>query len=142
MSDQSGASVEPADVVERVAQEIFDNIVWGEFYRFGDALPDTTCAARAAIAAIAAITAPDLRAVRDDADLLREANELARSFSVTIGYDSPVGYRFDRSNNPRARKCWEMVKLAYEFLTMTDLHDVEGEDYADLERTDHAKPGT
>lgn len=76
MSDQFRAGVEAAltpeptaeDLIERVAQEIFDNIAWHEIYRFGDTIPDTTPAARAVVAML---VAPDVSAVK--ARALREA---------------------------------------------------------------------
>ena len=65
--------------------------------------------------------------------IIREANELARSFYRHMGYVVPEGYRFDRAHHPTERMCWDMTVTAYLDLKAIELRDVliEFEDESD-----------
>ncbi len=56
-----------------------------------------------------------------------DANSLARSFYLRMGYVVPEGYRFDEARHPQERMCWQMARDAYEALVGTDLDDVLSE---------------
>lgn len=66
---------------------------------------------------------PDEIVALTDAELIAEANELARSFYKLYGYDSPKGKRFDQATHPQEQAMWNLVVLAYEFIEGTDLND-------------------
>lgn len=59
-----------------------------------------------------------------DQEILDDANQLARLFYSAAGYAVPDGYRFDLTENPRARGAWNLVRIAYEHIDRTDLDDV------------------
>lgn len=57
---------------------------------------------------------------RSDADIVRDANELARQFYMMMGYLQKEGYRFDKATHPHERMCWQMSCMAFDILTATD----------------------
>lgn len=65
-------------------------------------------------------------------ELIRDANELARHFYKSMGYEVPDDYQFHQATHPQERGCWNLASIAYEFLTDTDLENalavVEDED--------------
>ena len=61
---------------------------------------------------------------KTDAEIIQEANEIAREFHRQNGFVVPDGFTFYDSDNPRAIKAWNFAVIAYEFLTGTDLTDV------------------
>jgi len=57
---------------------------------------------------------------RTDAEIVEQANDLAREFYARRGYEVPGGYRFDRATHPHEVEAWDMACLAIEHLTDTD----------------------
>ncbi len=61
----------------------------------------------------------------NDAELLTKANQLAREIYSVLGFTVPETFRFDESDNPRAIQVWQIVCLAYEHISATDLTDLD-----------------
>lgn len=64
---------------------------------------------------------------RTDAELVAEANELARQFYRGLGYAVKKGYRFDQATHPQEVACWNMVVMAYDHIEGTDLENAVAE---------------
>jgi len=60
-------------------------------------------------------------------EIIREANELARTFYALHDYEAPEGYRFDKAHHPQERMMWHLAAAAYEALRSTYLDDVLSE---------------
>ena len=58
-----------------------------------------------------------------DREILDKANGLARDFNEMLGFSVPEGFRFYRSENPRAQAAWAMAVLASEVLCGHEMHD-------------------
>jgi hypothetical protein len=58
-----------------------------------------------------------------DAEIVANANALARVFYKCQGCQVPEGYRFDRALHPRERMCWQMAVAAFAELRDTDVED-------------------
>lgn len=58
-----------------------------------------------------------------DAEIVKQANELARKFYKSMGYDIRKGFRFDKSGHPQELGCWRMACIAYAELRNTDPED-------------------
>lgn len=63
---------------------------------------------------------------RTSQEILDQTNELARQFYAMHdrGGHFETGFRFDLSEHPQERQCWEMACKAQLILTQTDLEDV------------------
>ena len=59
--------------------------------------------------------------------IVSQANELARSFYLLMGYVVADGYRFDEARHPQERLCWNMACEAYEFIDGTSPNDALAE---------------
>lgn len=59
-------------------------------------------------------------APRTDAEIVEQANDLAREFYARRGYAVPGGYRFHLATHPHEVEAWDMACLAIEILTETD----------------------
>jgi hypothetical protein len=57
-------------------------------------------------------------------EIIREANELARSFYALHGCVVPDGYRFDKAHHPHELMMWQLAVEAYDRLRATSLDDV------------------
>lgn len=66
-------------------------------------------------------TLPTVRPPKTDAQLAREALDLAFRMCCAEGMGFVEGYRFDLSDNPRAQKIWSHVKEAYASISATDI---------------------
>lgn len=62
-----------------------------------------------------------VRTSKTDAQLAREALNLAFRMCCAEGLGFVEGYRFDLSDNPRAQKIWSHVKEAYALICETDI---------------------
>lgn len=60
---------------------------------------------------------------RTDEQIVADANELARLFYSSMGYEVPSGYRFDLAGHPQEQACWTMAAVAYDFIQGTDIND-------------------
>lgn len=60
---------------------------------------------------------------KSPAEIVADANALARTFYRMHGYAVPKGYRFDKAHHPQERGMWNMVVAAYEFIEGTDVVD-------------------
>lgn len=55
---------------------------------------------------------------------LNDANELARMFYLSLGYQVDEGYRFDQATHPQERGMWNMAAIAYDHIEGTELDAV------------------
>lgn len=60
---------------------------------------------------------------RSDAEIVSDANELARLFYGSQGYQVEEGYCFDNATHPHERGCWNLAVIAYEFIEGTPVQD-------------------
>lgn len=60
---------------------------------------------------------------RTDAQIVADANVLAREFYRLMGYIAPPDFRFDRARHPQERLCWMLAVAAYEHIDGTDVAD-------------------
>lgn len=65
--------------------------------------------------------------IKTAADLVREANELARLFSESMRYEVEVGYRFDKARHPQEQGMWNLAVMAYDHIEGTDIEDALAE---------------
>ena len=61
---------------------------------------------------------------RSDREIVNDANDLARRFYASQGYQVPEGYCFDQATHPQERGCWDLAVIAYEFIEGTPVQDV------------------
>jgi hypothetical protein len=62
--------------------------------------------------------------IKTAGDLVREANDLARLFYESMGYEVKEGYRFDLAPHVQEHGMWIMAAMAYEHILGIDLEDV------------------
>lgn len=60
----------------------------------------------------------------DSACLVKRCNNLARMFYSSMGYQVPIGYRFDLAHHPHELGCWNMASMAFEDLLNISMDDV------------------
>lgn len=61
--------------------------------------------------------------MRTDAQIVADANDLARELYSLMGYIAPLNFRFDRAPRLRERLCWMLAVAAYEHIEGTDVAD-------------------
>lgn len=61
--------------------------------------------------------------MRTDHEIVDQTNELARRLYSLRGFQVPDKFRFDQTDNPRAKEAWEAACEAQLFLTDTDPHE-------------------
>lgn len=59
--------------------------------------------------------------IKTAADLVADANELARTFYESHGYQVEEGYRFDKARHPQEQGMWVLAVIAYEHIEGTDI---------------------
>lgn len=60
---------------------------------------------------------------KTDADIVRDANELARLFYSSNGYTVEKGYQFNDASHPQEMGMWALAVIAYEHIEGTDVED-------------------
>lgn len=58
------------------------------------------------------------------AEIITEANALARRFYAIPGYAVPEGYRFEQATHPHEVACWAMAGAACDRLLGTERDEV------------------
>ena len=62
--------------------------------------------------------------MRTPQEILDQTNGLAARFYECFGYESPEGFRFDKSYHPHEQTAWRQACIAQEVLTYTDMDNV------------------
>jgi hypothetical protein len=58
---------------------------------------------------------------RGPEEIVKDCNELARQFYLSMGYQVEEGYRFDKARHPQETGMWNMAVMAYEHIESTDV---------------------
>lgn len=81
------------------------------------------------------VAIPDEGFYMDDLNLVKQTNNLARIFHNRMGWDTPVGYLYYRTECPRARGFWDLAVLAQLELRQTEIEgniDLDSPEYDDI----------
>ena len=58
-----------------------------------------------------------------NAEVVESANELARTFYRSMGYQVPKGYKFHEASHPQELGCWNLAVIAFEHVDGTDVQN-------------------
>lgn len=69
-----------------------------------------------------------MKRLRTHAQIVEEANTLARQYYALLGHAVRAGYRFDRATHPQELAVWRMASIAMETLLGVDVENARAED--------------